>query len=87
MLDTAIYIVERDIARRSGLLASRYRTADGRFVLNNRDLARVRMTAEEYVTGLQGIEKVTHEEARTLIARGGFKMGDADYPTEMEEEL
>lgn len=81
MIDTAIYIVDRDIAIRSGLLESRYRTADGRFVLNKRDLARVRLTADEFITGLTGVEKVTPEEAKTLIAQGGFKMGDADMPT------
>lgn len=75
-LDTATYLVTRTIAIRSGLIESRYRIADGRFVLDNKDLQRVRLTSEEYITGLQGVEKVSEEEARTLIARNGYKMGD-----------
>ena len=75
-LDTATYLVTRTIAIRSGLIESRYRIADGRFVLDNKDLQRVRFTSDEYITGLQGVEKVSEEEARTLIARNGYKMGD-----------
>lgn len=74
-LDTAFYLVTRDIAIRSGLVDVRYRTLDGRFILDNKDLSRVRLTTDEYVSGLAGVEKITEAEAQTLIARGGYKKG------------
>lgn len=89
MMESATYLASQEIAERSGTAASRYRTADGRFVLNDRDLARVRLTADEYVGGLAGIEKIGAEEAQTLIARNGFAMGlppKTEEETEEEEE-
>jgi hypothetical protein len=74
-LDTAFYLVTRDIAIRSGLVDVRYRTLDGRFILDNKDLSRVRFTTDEYVNGLAGVEKITEAEAQTLIAQGGYKKG------------
>ena len=59
MLETATYLVTKEIAIRSGLVDSRYRIADGRFVLNNRDLSRVRFEPDEYINGLENEEKVT----------------------------
>lgn len=77
MMDSATYLVSEAIAQRSGMIESRYRIADGRFVLNDRDLARVRFTTDEYISGLQGVERVDASYARTLIAQNGFKMGKA----------
>lgn len=74
-LDTAFYLVTRDIAIRSGLVDVRYRTLDGRFILDNKDLSRIRFTTDEYVSGLKGVEKITEAEAQTLIAKGGYKKG------------
>ena len=74
-LDTALYLVTKDIAIRSGMIESRYRIADGRFVLDSKDLSRVRFTSDEYVTGLHGVEKVTQDVARSLIAQNGFTIG------------
>lgn len=75
-LATQLYLVTRDIAIRSGLIESRYRIADGRFVLDNKDLSRVRFTPDEYISGLAGVEKVSEEEAETLIAQNGYQMGE-----------
>ena len=75
MLETATYLVTKEIAIRSGLVDSRYRIADGRFVLNNRDLSRVRFEPDEYINGLEGVEKVTHERAKTLIRQNNFAIG------------
>lgn len=75
MIDAANYLVTEEIAIRSGMVDSRYRIADGRFVLNNRDLNRVRFRTDEYINGLAGVEKVSEEEARTLIARNGYRLG------------
>lgn len=78
MVDSAVYKVSRQIAERSGLLSGRYRTKDGDFILNNRDLSRVRFTTEEYINGLAGVEKITEEEAKILINENGEKMGDEE---------
>ena len=75
MMDSATYLVTQEIAERSGLIDTRYRIADGRFVLNDRDLARVRFTTDEYISGLQGVEKVSTQEAETLIAQNNYTMG------------
>ena len=75
MVESVTFVVTEDVARRSGVIATRYRTEDGRFILNNRDLRGVRMTAEELQTGLQGIERISDELARQLIKKGGYKMG------------
>ena len=75
MLETATYLVTKEIAIRSGLVDSRYRIADGRFVLNNRDLSRVRFEPDEYINGLEGVEKVTPESAKTLIRQNNFAIG------------
>jgi len=82
MLETAIYLVTKEIALRCGLIDSRYRVADGRFVLNNRDLARVRFTPDEYINGLAGVEKITHDEAKTLIRQNKYRLG---YDVKEEE--
>lgn len=74
-LDTAVYLVTREIAIRSGVMEHRYRIADGRFVLDNKDLSRVRFTTDEYVSGLSGVEKVSQSEAERLIKRNGYQRG------------
>ena len=75
-LATQLYLVTKDIAIRSGLIESRYRIADGRFVLDNKDLSRVRFTPDEYISGLAGVEKVSEDEAETLISQNGYQMGE-----------
>lgn len=75
-LATQLYLVTKDIAIRSGLIESRYRIADGRFVLDNKDLSRVRFTPDEYISGLAGVEKVSDEEAETLISQNGYQIGE-----------
>ena len=76
MIDNAYFLVERDTAIRTGLLSVRYRTKDGRYVMDSRDLSRIRLLSNEIINGLQGVEKITYDEAQTQIARGGYKMGD-----------
>ena len=75
-LEIAFYKVTEDIAIRSGLIAERYRTADNEhWILDNKDLSRLRFTADEYINGLSGVEKITENEAETLIALGVYKFG------------
>ena len=81
MLESAIYFVTRDIAIRSGLKDQRYRISDGRYVLDNKYLSRVRFTVDEYVSGLQGVEKTDETTAQRRIAENGYKMGDIALAT------
>lgn len=78
MIDNSLYLVTPEIAQRSGTISGRYRIADGRFVLNNKDLERIRFTTDEYIHGLQGIEKVEKNYAKKLIENNGFSIGMSD---------
>lgn len=75
MVDAGFYLVTKEIALRSGMIDTRYRTQDGRFILNDRDLSRIRFSPNEYLTGLQGIERISASEANTLIAKNSNAMG------------
>lgn len=83
MIDVAFYLVSESIARRSGAIASKYRTKDNKFILDNKDLARIRLTSEEYVNGLSGVEMITLEQAKELIAENRYTMGEA--PTSVNQ--
>lgn len=74
-MDYALYLVSEEIAIRSGVIESRYRVSDGRFVLDSKDLSRIRFTIEEYIHGLDGVEMVDAERAKTLISANGNVMG------------
>lgn len=76
MVDSQDFLVIRDVALRTGEIQYKYRTADGRFIVDARTLSRIRFTSEEIINGLHGIEKITHEEAETLIAKNNYQMGD-----------
>ena len=75
MVEIGFYLVTEAIARRAGVIDSRYRTQDGRFVLDDKDLSFIRLTPDEYLTGLQGIEKVTKQEALSEIQMENYQMG------------
>lgn len=85
-LETAFYKVTKEIAVRSGVIDGRYRTLDGFFILDNKDLSRIRFTPDEYINGLEGIEKISETEAQSLIAKGGFKMGLGEEEPIVEEQ-
>lgn len=74
MVDVAFYLVTEDIAQRSGLIGQRYITKDGRYILDNKDLSRVRFTTDEYISGLSGVEKISNERAKELIQENGYLM-------------
>lgn len=75
MVDIAFYLVSVDVAQRSGLQDERYVTKDGRLVLDNKDLTRIQLTSQEFVTGLNGIELITKEEASRLMAENSYQLG------------
>jgi hypothetical protein len=87
MVDLSIYVVTQEIAIRSGVIETHYRTKDGRFILNSRDLSRIRLVGDEFVNGLDGVESITEQEADRLISEGGFKMGlPKEEPVEEQEQ-
>ena len=86
MVDISFYLVTEEVARRSGVIDSRYRTEDGRFVLDNKDLSNIRLTSDEYVSGLQGIEKVSRQEASRLIAENNRTLGKEETEEETNEK-
>lgn len=66
---------------------SRYHTSDGLMVLNEQDMGRLRLTPEEYQTGV--VERIVDEdEATHLIEEAGRKMGRLveDAPAEGAED-
>lgn len=94
MVDIAFYVVTESIARRSGVIEQRYRTKDGRFILDNKDLSRIRFTTNEYTQGLSGVVRITKQEAYALIRQNNYAMGlpnvvqgpTVEEPTVEEEE-
>lgn len=85
MLDTAFYLVTAEILQRANLEGQRYKTKDGRYILDNKDLSRVRFTTDEYINGLSGVEKISFETAQHLIAGGGYST-EAPEPQTAEPE-
>lgn len=81
----SFYIVTKDVAVRTGDIDSCYKTADGRYIMDSRLLQRIRLTGEEFMNGLAGVEMITRNEALTLIAKGGYET-DADQQPEDEQE-
>lgn len=67
------YIVPHQIALRTGDIGNCYKTADGRYVMDSRLLKRIQLTGDEFLNGLNGIERISRNEALTLIAQGGYK--------------
>lgn len=86
MVDIAFFKVTREIANRTGLLKYRYRTVDGMFLIDNKDLQRVRMTSDEMLNGFGGIEKISLEEVERLKVENNYKMGDDDINEETISE-
>lgn len=69
-----LFSVSADIARRCGLEGERYRIADGRYVLTDKDLQRLRLTTQEFIGGIDAT-LLTDEQAGALIAQAGGQIG------------
>lgn len=78
MIDFAFYLVTEEIAMRCGLVNDRYKTQDNKFILDNKDLSRLRLTSQEFVNGVEGIEMITKQEADDLIEQGGYTIGKGE---------
>lgn len=91
MNEEKIYLVSADIADRAQCKDSSYRTKDGRYIITERALRdfRFRMTAEEYVSGLDA-EIISKEESMRLAAENNYLTGtlglETDSPAEESAE-
>ena len=76
MRKEATFLGSLDIAKRTNVINSRYRTQDGRFILSEADIRKLfySMTPEEYVNGLD-IEQITDEKAQELIKLNNYQLG------------
>lgn len=74
MRTTKYFLVKPGVAERAGVLNQRYHTQDGLMVLNEQDMAKVRLKPEEYLTGV--VEQVVSEdEAAQLIEQADRVLG------------
>lgn len=82
MKEEKIYLASADIADRAQCKDSSYRTKDGRYIITERALRdfRFRMTAEEFVSGLDA-EIISSEEAVRLAAENNYLTGTQGIET------
>lgn len=70
-IDSRLYLVTKDVAIRTGNIQNHYKTEDGRFVFDKKTLSVNGITDSDY-----GVKEISREEAQTLIARGGYHLGE-----------
>lgn len=79
MVENTLYLATEEVAKRAGVYEVAYVTRDRRFILDSMEVRRIRMTGEEYISGISGLEPVSREEAQALIAENGYRrIGDMD---------
>ena len=70
-LDVKFYLVTKDVAKRTGNIQNHYKTEDGRYVFDKKTLSVSGIADSDY-----GVKEISREEAQTLIARGGYHLGE-----------
>lgn len=86
MVENTIYLATPEVAKRAGVYDTAYVVQDGRFVIDSMDIRHIRLDGMEYVTGIDGIELVSQDQAEQLISENKYRR-IADMPaTEHEEE-
>ncbi len=83
------FLASAEIARRAGVITTNYRTADGRYIVSEKALRGLwaSIRPEEYVNGLD-VELITEDEAKRLIAEGGYQIGiPVEKPTTEETPI
>ena len=68
------FLADVSLARRAGVESVRYMVSDGRMVLNDSDLRRLRLTPQEFLTGLP-VEMISLSESKRLIRENGYDLG------------
>lgn len=74
MIDVCYYLATRDVLARCGLLGQRYRTEDGLYIIDNKDLSRITPTSEEYLNGVSGISAISVSDAKKMIAENSYTL-------------
>lgn len=91
MREEAYFLAPENVAARTGIKESLYKTKDGKYILSENDLRKVRfsMTPDEFVNGLD-IEIISIAKAKELIgdgaALGGVETTGVNEVKEKEEE-
>ena len=70
------YSASADVARATGTIATTYRTKDGRFILSGKEVNTVLMRQPGRTLADLDVIEISVRQAKTLIARGGYKMGE-----------
>lgn len=73
MIDLKTYVVTREIALQIGDLETKYRTADGCFIVDSRMLKGAGISPDA-----DGVEEVSKAIAKELIRKGGYQRGDIE---------
>lgn len=78
MIDSSVFLATEEVARRAGVYETAYIVEDGRFVVDRQDIRRIRLTGDEMLTGIAGIERITEQQAERLISENKYRRaGDA----------
>lgn len=87
MVKEKYFTASAELTRRAGIIESRYRTKDGRYVINGNDLQKLSlvMTPEEFIGGIDVVE-ISETESKRLISEGGYHLGELYENTEEVSE-
>ena len=85
MVKENYFTASAELTRRAGIIESRYRTKDGRYVITDKDLQKLSlvMTPQEFIGGIDVVE-ISEKEAKRLISEGGYHVGELYEKTEEE---
>ena len=64
-----------------------YKTADGRYVTDSRTLKRIGLLPDGGTGCPHGVERISRNEALTLIARGGYQTDTSNQSQNKETSL
>lgn len=70
------YSASADVARATGTIQTTYRTKDGRFILSQREVNAMLMQQPGKTVADLDVKEISVQQAKTLIAQGGYKMGE-----------
>lgn len=81
----SFYIVDRRAVPGSADMSRCYKAADGRYVVDSRTLKHIGLLPDGSGNP-RGIERISRNEALTLIARGGYQTGTASNQSQNKDE-
>ncbi len=86
MREVIYFSVSADVAERCGVSESSYKTKDGRSIVTARELQRLLLSPDEYVSGVDAV-RLTKKEAEKAIKDGGYQLGIIKKEEPKEEEV